>query len=414
MLKIALVAQNISPLGSQTAPESAAQADRMCAVAKAMARQGHRVTIYARKDSPALAARGILAPGVTVEHLTAGPPGVLPAEKAASYIPQFAQQLAGRWRRGAPDVAYPYYWTSGLAALAAARDFGVPVVQTFHSLGSAELRHHLPAAGPAGRIRLETTIARHVPAVLASSSDEIAELARLGVPRTAVRLVPVGVDTTLFTDQGRAARRGRRPRVLALGAFDQCDGLDLVIRAMTGVPEAELVIAGGPASDQLDDDPRYQTLAKLAAEVGIYDRIRFIGDVTYKQLPVWLRSANLAVTAASYEPFGLAAIQAMACGVPVIASAVGGNADAVVDGTTGALVRPGQPEVLGRRIRELLASPARLEAFGMAAADRARVRYSWDRIAKETLAASEHVMAAAGPGQDHSLDELPESELATA
>lgn len=414
MLKIALVAQNISPLGSQLAPDTAAQADRMCAVAKAMARQGHRVTIYARKDSPTVAARAILAPGVTVEHLAAGPPGALPASKVAGYVPQFAQRLAARWGRATPDVAYPYYWTSGLAALAGARDLGVPVVQTFHSLGSAEQRHQLPDSGPDGRIRLETTIARNVPVVLASSSEEIAELVRLGVPRTSIRFVPVGVDTSLFTDQGRAARRGRRHRVLAIAALDQSGGLDLVIRALTQVPHAELVIVGGPASDRLDDDQGYQALDKLAAEIGVRERIRFVGDVTHKQLPIWLRSADLAVTAASYEPFGLAAIQAMACGVPVIASAVGGNADAVVNGTTGTLVMPGQPEALGRRIRELLASPARLEAFGLAAADRAKARYSWDRIGSETLAASRLAEGAAGQDADCGAAEPADAALATA
>jgi glycosyltransferase involved in cell wall biosynthesis len=419
VLKIALVAQNISPFGSPPGPAASAQADRMSAVAKAMSRQGHRVTIFGRMDSPRRSARGILAPGVTVEHLPAGPAAELAPESAADHIPEFAGRLAERWRHATPDVAYAYYWTSGLSALAGGRDLHVPVVQTFGSLGSAEQRHPAAKSVSAGRIRLETTIARAVSTVLASSSDEATELLRLGVPRNSIRVVPVGVDTTVFTDQGKVSRRSSRPRLITISEINEKQGLATAIKALAHVRGAELIVAGGPARDDLDADPDYQALAKLAAAIGVLDRVIFIGQVTATQLAAWLRSADLAVAAACYDPFGLAAIRAMACGLPVVASAVGGNSDAVVDGTTGALVQPGQPDTLAREIRALLASPARLAAFGVAGADRAKVRYSWDRIARETLAAGRvggHAEPMAEPVHDGDpeWDELLAPELATA
>jgi glycosyltransferase involved in cell wall biosynthesis len=114
--------------------------------------------------------------------------------------------------------------------------------------------------------------------------------------------------------------------------------------------------------------------------------VTFAGQVGRAELPPLLRSADLVVSISEYDPTGMLAVQAMACGTPVIASAFGGQVDAVVDGTTGILVPPGRPALLAQRIRQLLAHPMLLEAFSVAAADRARSRYSWDRIAHETLA----------------------------
>ena len=112
----------------------------------------------------------------------------------------------------------------------------------------------------------------------------------------------------------------------------------------------------------------------------------FTGRVEHAAMPALLRSADLVVSTCQYEPSGTTSLQAMACGTPVIAPPVGGHVDAVVDGTTGILIPPGRPALLAQRIRQLLAHPMLIEAYGVAAADRAKSRYSWDRIAGETLA----------------------------
>ena len=161
---------------------------------------------------------------------------------------------------------------------------------------------------------------------------------------------------------------------------------------LTRVPGAELVIAGGPAKSQLRKDEAYQDLTGLAERLGVADRVSFTGKIAPGGLPALLRSADLLVSAAPYEPSGAVALAAMACGIPVAAPAVGGCADAVLDGTTGALIPPGRPDLFARRVRDLLSSPLRLEAFGIAAADRATARYSWDRISRETVAAYEHCL----------------------
>jgi D-inositol-3-phosphate glycosyltransferase len=399
-MKIALVAEQASqltPARGVAAADPGSQALGLSTLARTLGGLGHQVTIYARKDAPALSARATVAPGVTVEHLAAGPAARLPADKVLPHMAAFSGHLAQRWRQSAPDVVHSHFWTGGLAALAATRDVRVPVVQSFHSLGAAEQRHYGASAGSAARLRLEALIARSVSAVLASSSGEMSELARLGVPRDAIRVVPYGVDTDEFLPSGPVARRGSRPRLLAVAPLDERSGLDVIVRAMTEVPRCELVIAGGPPRAQLSKDPVYRALVRLIMTLGIGDRVVFTGQVSRTRMPALLRSADLLVHTTMYEPFGMVPLEAMACGTPVVAAAGGSHQDAIVDGTTGVLVKPGQPGLLARQIRQLLGSPMLLQGYGIAAADRARARYSWDRIGRETLAVYERSLLRRSP-----------------
>jgi glycosyltransferase involved in cell wall biosynthesis len=244
---------------------------------------------------------------------------------------------------------------------------------------------------------MEQAIARSAAGVLAATSDEVAELAAIGVPGSRVRVVPAGVDTAKFNPDGPAAKRHADVRLLHVGSLAEHQGLDKVIRALADLPGAELVIAGGPEADDLDSDITCKKLGKLAAALGVADRVTFTGHVPAKNLPALMRSADVFVSSSAYEPLGSAAICAMACGTPVVANTAGAYADAVVDGTTGLLLSSGRPEALVKGLREALAMPMKLTAFGIAAADRARSRYPWDRIAAETVAAYERCIAAAAP-----------------
>jgi D-inositol-3-phosphate glycosyltransferase len=416
-MRIALVAQQSSPPRSRGA---GGPGQSVSLLAEALGGLGHQVTVYAPKDAPALPGKSTLARGVTVEHVPAGPCGPTSGDEAVVDIPAFSDQLAQRWRQKPPDIAHAHFWTSGLAALAGARGLNLPVVQTFHSLGT------LPrGSGPAGgsgparshgrqpgtghhlaRVRLEICLARNASAVLATSSEQMAKLATLGVPRASIRVVPWGVDTGRFAPEGPVAKRNGRSRLLAVRQSATDDGLDTVIRALAEVPGAELVIAGGPSGSGPDADPANQDLARLARDLGVADRITFTGDVSRTHLPALLRSADLLVSGAWEDAFGTVALQAMACGTPVAASAEGVVGDAVIDGTTGILVPPGQPSALARRIRHLLVSPLQLDAFSVAAVDRARSRYSWDRIGRETVRAYERCL----PHQFPAVTDEPEPE----
>lgn len=418
-MKIALVAEEATPLTHSAGTEPASQETRVAALARELAKQNHDVTVYARKDAAGLPDHCELPGGVTVQHVTAGPAQGLSGEELLPHMRAFAARLGDFWRGQRPDVVHATCWTGGLAALAGARGQDIPVVQTFHSLSAAERRHHVPSHGGDGstRGRLERAIARSADAVVANNSDEMSDLARLGVPRSAISVVPSGVDTGQFNPDGPVAPRGERPRLVAVATHLERDGLETAVRALADIPETELLIVGGPERAMLRKDDACCELARLAGGLGVSDRVMFTGRVSHASMPALLRSADLLVDVSWYEPFGMAALEAMACGTPVVASAVGGHQDTVVDGTTGILVPPGQPTLLARRIRRLLANPMLLEGYGIAAADRARARYSWDRVGRETLSVYDHAQrpAAAMDADVESFhDDLAEEELSAA
>lgn len=393
-MKIAVVSAHVSPLAALSGAGNNGQRVHAAELAKTLGRRGHQVTIYTRRDSATLPAKVSAGPGVTVEHVPAGPPEAMPTEKQLRYMPEFGAYLADQWLRNPPDVVHAHFWTSGMAALAGARNLGIPVTQTFHSLGIAQRRNHGSADTSPARIRLEVAIARDVDAVLATCSEQLSELARLGIPRRSIKVVPSGVDTEEFTPDGPTARRGDSPRLLSIARPAEHEGLDTTLRALTAVPDAELVIAGGPPRAQLRNDREYRSLAKLASSLGVMDRVKFYGRVGHRDMPALMRSADLLIDVPWYESFGRTTLEAMACGTPVVASAVGGHNDTVVDGSTGVLVPPREPDALARKVRDLLASPMLLQGYGIAAADRARSRYSWDRIGQETLAVHQQAVQA--------------------
>jgi D-inositol-3-phosphate glycosyltransferase len=272
---------------------------------------------------------------------------------------------------------------------------GLPVVQTFHALGSVKRRHQgKDDTSPPGRVAAERAVAGRVDRVIATCTDEVFELARLGAPRRRTTVVPCGVDPQAFTPEGPAAPRGPRPRLVALGRLVRRKGVDEVIGALRRLPGVELVVAGGPAQpNEVDRDPDIRRLRQVAVKAGVRDRVRFLGAVPRAEVPALLRSADAVVCVPWYEPFGIVPLEAMACGRAVVASAVGGIQDTVVDQVTGLLVPPRRPDALAVALRGVLAAPTQGLAFGIAGRDRVLARYGWDRIAECTHAVYDEVLA---------------------
>ena len=153
------------------------------------------------------------------------------------------------------------------------------------------------------------------------------------------------------------------------------------------MPEADLLVVGGPDPHDLAADPEARRLRELAGRLGVADRVRFHGRAPHDALPGIIAASDLVVAAPQYEPFGIVPLEAMACGVPVVGTAVGGLLDSVADGVTGLLVPPNDPEALAAAIRELIAEPAARAAMGAAGIERARTRFSWPRVAELTESA---------------------------
>jgi glycosyltransferase involved in cell wall biosynthesis len=379
-MKIALVADHLGERQADAYPGDPAL--RVLALARVLAGRGHAVTVYSRQV-PGGTGPGKTASGVAIERVGAGPRQRLTGDDLLPHIAAFADGLADRWRQATPDIVHAQSWTSALAALAGARGLGVPVAVTFDSLADDSL------AETGARARLEGPIARSAQAVLAGTSQVRAGLGRLGVPSASVRVVPAGVDTTRFRPAGPAAERGRLFRLLVVSAPGGQPELVPVLHALADLPDAELVVAGGPDPSRLARDRGYRSLAALAGRLGVSRRLHCTGQVGEASLPPLMRSADVLVHLSASPSSAMVPVEAMACGIPVVAS--GAHADAVIHGNTGFLVPVDQPRMLARRIRQLLASPMVRDGYGIAAASRAADRYRWERIGQETEAVYEEL-----------------------
>ncbi|MFC5748020.1 glycosyltransferase [Actinomadura rugatobispora] len=352
---------------------------------------GHQVTLYTRRHDAAARARVRLGPGASVQQIDAGPARPLDDDQLLQHVRDFAEGLRDRWRgTGRPDLVHAHGWIGGLAACAVARELGIPFVVSPHGLGAAE-RQAGRRVHPA-RARLEKAIGREAAAVVTACADEAATLVRMGVPRRTITMVPYGVDGDQFSQIGPAMPHGARDRLVTVAHDLEGGGVATAIRALVHVPGAELAVAGGPPREELENDAAVHRLRLLAKELHVEDRVIFLGRVPRKSLPRLLRTAKLALCLAPVQPSPLVPLEAMACGVPVVATRAGGNADTVLDGITGIHVPAGRPVQIGRAVRRLLTEDTTLNGYAIAAADRAHSRFSWDRIAAETLRAYTKVL----------------------
>jgi glycosyltransferase involved in cell wall biosynthesis len=356
---------------------------------RALARRGVEVTVYTRRDDHTLPGRVQMCSGAAVEHVDAGPAAPIPKDLLLPYMDEFAERLRSAWELRPPDVVHAHFWMSGRAALAAAAPFGIPVVQTFHALGIVKRRHQgAKDTSPAVRAIEECAIVQTADRILATASDELFELVRLGADRRRVSVIPCGVDLETFHPGGLSAPRSEGfHRVVVVSRLVERKGIGNAISALAAVPRCELMIAGGPSAERLDEDEEVRRFRQLARAEGVADRVHFLGALGHEHVPWLIRSADVVACVPWYEPFGMVALEAMACGVPVIASAVGGLVDTVVDGVTGVHVPPRRPDEVAQALRTLLGNPELRAAMGAAGLHRARRRYGWDVIAQATLSA---------------------------
>jgi len=355
-----------------------------------------QVSLHTRRQDEAARSRTRIGPGATQYNLNAGPARPLSENEMLPHVNELASNLRRRWSGTAkPDLIHAHGWIGGLAACAAARDLDIPLVQSFHGLGTADRRAGRQVH-PA-RIRLETAIGRDSDAVLAGSSEEAENLVRLGVPRPRIGITPYGVDGEQFSQTGPALPRGDLDRLVVVCHDLNDDGVITAIRALEHVPGAELAVAGGPDREDLENDPTVHRLRVLAKELHVDDRVIFLGAMPRKTVPRLLRTAKLALCLSPHRPSPMAPLEAMACGVPVVAVPTGGNADCVLDGITGIHVPADRPPAIGRAIRSLLSEETTLAGYAIAAADRAHSRYSWDRIAAETARAYDKILERTAP-----------------
>ncbi len=386
-MRVAMVSEHASPLAVLGGVDAGGQNVHVAALATALATLGNTVVVYTRRDDAKVPKRTALAPGVVVEHVDAGPARPIPKDAIYPHVGAFAAALHRTWTHDRPDVVHSHFWMSGLAAIAAAKPLGIPIAHTFHALGVEKRRHQGAAdTSPRARIAEEERIVRAADRVVATASAEVFELLRMGAPPKRIKIVPCGVDLEHFTPGGPKERaHAERVRIVTLSRLVPRKGIADVVEALAGVPNAELVIAGGGEGPDLVTDPEAHRLSQLARSAGVADRVYVRGRVARGDVPALLRSADIVACTPWYEPFGIVPLEAMACGVPVVVSSVGGLVDTVVDGMTGLHVPPRSPRALALALNALASDPQRRALLGRLGAERVRARYSWSRVAADTL-----------------------------
>ena len=384
-MRIAMVSEHASPLADVGSVDAGGQNVHVAALAKGLVERGHDVTVFTRRDDHSLAARITSSDGYVVEHVMAGPPTDIPKDELLKHMPAFAHYLGTRWLSERFDIVHSHFWMSGMASVAGAAAAEIPVVHTFHALGTVKRRHQGGRdTSPPERIAIEMRLCRTVDRVVATCRDEIRELRALGMNTSRATVVPCGVDVNSFVPTPRPPTGP--PRLLVLGRLVERKGVGNVITALGELPGVELVIAGGPERDALSADPEVCRLRKLAEDNGSADRVTFVGRVHRGDVPTLISSVDVVVAVPWYEPFGIVPLEAMACGRPVVGSAVGGLLDTIVPGHTGELVPPRRPDVLAGALRSLLADPERQAAYGSAGYERAVRIYRWEQVAAATEA----------------------------
>jgi D-inositol-3-phosphate glycosyltransferase len=365
-----------------------------------LGREGVHVDVFTRsQDEHVPHVIHSLGYGNRVVHIPAGPEVPLPKQELASYIPLFAKEiLRFSEEKGIQyDLIHSHYWMSGLAAEILKAEWNVPILQMFHTLGIMKNRIAKSPEEIEGDYRIdgEQRVMRVVDKIVAATQAEEAQLEFLyGVEADKIVTIPPGVDVSRFypipEDEAKEVIGLKKcPRLLLfVGRIEPLKGVDTLIRALalireSGVFESECyslaIIGGDPDAAPEEMSAEMARLQNLSNELGLGDLVVFLGKRSKEMLPYYYSAAEILIMPSHYESFGMVALEAMACGTPVIASQVGGLAFLVQDGITGFVVPGGDPLALSKTLTELILQPELRARLGRQAAEYASW-YSWDKI----------------------------------
>lgn len=362
-------------------------------VAERLGRRGVAVDVFTRCSGRPVPEIHRLHPHTRVIQVPAGPCAPVVKDRLPALVPAFVNGVLHEY--GPYDLVHAHYWLSGEAARAAKRRWRVPMAASFHTLGT--VKNRVLAAGeprdPVSRLAEERATIREADLLFAPTTTEARHLLHLGAPAGRIRVVPPGVDSSRFfpRDQERAkAALGLAGRdvVLFVGRLQPIKEPDLAIRAVAQAARSgaqpALVVLGGDSDTQ--GPTTVSNLRRLARDEGIGHLVRFLPPAPHADIPELYAAADVLLMPSRSESFGLAALEAQACGIPVIAAGVGGLRHVVADGRTGLLVGDRRPETYGNRVVALIRDRDLARRLGRNGAARA-ARLSWDRTAAGMLAA---------------------------
>ena len=395
MRRLAVLSMHTSPLAQPGTADAGGMNVYVRELASALARAGVHCDVYTRASHPSLPAIVPVEPNFEVHHVPAGPLAALPKHALPEVVEEFSESVLDRIAAARlPDAIHANYWLSGLTGHRLKHELDLPLVSTFHTLDRVKAEADASDAESDLRARSEAATIGCSDAILASCDEEAAQLMRLyDADPARITIVSPGVDHAFFAPGDRAqARRAlglpeEGEMLLFVGRIQPLKALDVAVRALAEVrarhPRAFLVVVGGPSGPHGSAEVVHAH--ELADDLHLGRSVYFVAPQPHELLGTYYRAADVSVVPSRSESFGLVALEAAACGTPVVAAAVGGLLTLVDDGVTGYLVEGRIPAAFAERISSILDDPA--EALAMSAAAAARARsYTW-RTAAERLRA---------------------------
>ena len=386
MRSLAVLSMHTSPLAQPGSGDSGGMNVYVRELVGALAQAGVDTEVFVRRTDPSLPDVVDVEPGFRVVHIDAGPLD-LPKEELPDVLELFGDGVAARMlERGGYDAIHANYWLSGVVGHRLKHELSLPLVSTFHTL--ARVKAETGDDEPQRRIDAEMQVIACSDAILANCAAEVTQLVELyGADPSRVEIVPPGVDHAFFSPGDRRGARlalglGDHPVLLFAGRIQPLKGLTIAVAALAELDarfdDAVLVVVGGASGAEGDAELRAAT--SLVDELGLTDRVRFVPPQPHHLLSTYYRAADVCIVPSRSESFGLVALEAAACGTPVVAAAVGGLLTLVDEGETGFLIDTRNPADYAAAISDLLGNPRMAESMAAAAAEHAR-HYTWSTTA---------------------------------
>lgn len=381
--RVAVLSLHTSPLAQPGTGDGGGMNVYVREFASALASAGVSCRVYVRRWHDGLPAYVDVEPGFRVVHVPAGRPD-LSKEELEGCVDEFVDWVAGDLAEFQPDVIHANYWLSGVAGRLLKQRLHLPLVTTFHTL--ARVKAELGDPEPERRARAEAEVMGCADVVLANCTAEAEQLIEYyGANEDRIEIVPPGVDHAFFSPGSQAGARwalqtDHSPLLLFVGRIQPLKGVDVAVEALARLEhtDARLWIVGGASG--AGGEAEVGRIRRLIAANGLGERVRFVPPQAHHLLSTYYRAADVSIVPSRSESFGLVALEAAACGVPTVASAVGGLRTLVEPGQTGYLIDGRDPDDYAARIDIILADPVLARRLSISAAARGRT-YTWSASA---------------------------------
>jgi len=405
--QVAYLAMHTSPLSQPGTGNAGGMNVYVDELARTMAGRGVRSVVFTRRSHVHQPEIVEPVPGYRVVHIAAGPPMTMQLGDLAPLVPRFAERIVEWTARNEEtfDVIHSHYWLGGRAGVLVKEALGLPLANSFHTLGRVKDATHRAdePLSPSVRVKTEEEVIALADCVIAATPYEFDDLLEhYGASPERLRVSPPGVDHALFSPGDRAEARSRlglgdQPIALFVGRIQAHKGIDIAIRMLAEMPTSlaagegppQLVIVGGPSGPHGEDEIEH--LLALATELDLSDRVRMIPPQPHDHLADFYRAADVLIVPSRSESFGLVAVEAQACALPVIAARVGGLAYTVADSESGLLVEGHEPESFAAAATAILDHPGFQARLSAGAADFAD-KFSWPAAADRFTALYQEII----------------------